>query len=131
MLILFLCVVINKIGDYSRIKYLVWAMLVWSVVVQFVGATACTNLMWNTREAYQVTKSNQEVEVVSNVQRARDLMKQDPGARAETIGLNIDYPQYRHRLWSWSDSQILFYIQHYEKAKEIKPLQMDAFRRFG
>uniref|UniRef100_A0A7S4K3E9 Glycosyltransferase RgtA/B/C/D-like domain-containing protein n=1 Tax=Odontella aurita TaxID=265563 RepID=A0A7S4K3E9_9STRA len=131
MLALFLCVVINKAGDYAHMKYMVWVLVGWSLLVQFVGATACTNLLWNSRQAYQVTNSNQETEVFLDVQQAREFLNQNPGAKSESIGLSIDSPEYRHRLWRWSDSQILYHLQNYEAAKKVKPLQMEAFRRFG
>ena len=59
------------------------AMLAGSVGVQAVGAFAYAPQGWNAR----------------------------PGRDGEP--LDIDQPRHRHRLWSWSDSQIPYQIEHF------------------
>jgi len=41
--------------------------------------------------------------------------------------MNIEKPEYRHRLWSWSDTQIGFYLTHLQKAKRSKERFYDYY----
>ncbi|MDA1278062.1 MAG: hypothetical protein O2960_29045 [Verrucomicrobia bacterium] len=36
-------------------------------------------------------------------------------------GMNIDRPEYRHRLWSWKDCEIAYYMAHFSESRARRP----------
>ena len=42
-------------------------------------------------------------------------------------GMNIEYPEYRSRLWSWSDTQIVHYVVNFQAAMHNKELVMNYY----
>lgn len=42
-------------------------------------------------------------------------------------GMNIDRPEYRHRLWSWSDTQIGFHATHFQEAVRYRKVLIDDY----
>ena len=82
-----LCVpVLDRVLDHRPARLAFAALLAWSVLVQVVGVFAYTPLAWN------------------------GLALQD-GTRAD-----IDRPEHRHRLWSFSDWQIGYFIANFPRA---------------
>lgn len=64
------------------------AALIWSIAVQCVGAFAYNVVGWNARRG------------------------------ADGRPMNIDRPAYRYRLWSLSDSQLVYYATHFTRARQ-------------
>jgi len=42
-------------------------------------------------------------------------------------GMNIDKPEHRHRLWSWSDTQIGFHATHFQESVRFRKVLIDDY----
>jgi len=89
MLALLCLPVLDRVLDQRPARLAFAALLAWSVLVQVVGVFAYTPLAWNGR-------------VLGD------------GTRAD-----IDLPEHRHRLWSFRDWQIGFFIVNFPRAVAV------------
>lgn len=82
---------IDRILSSQAWKAAFVAALAWSVFIQVLGVLAYTPWQWNARSL-------------------------------DTAGslANIDFPQYRYRLWSLHDSQIAYLIGNFESARAAR-----------
>jgi hypothetical protein len=86
MLALLCLPVLDRVLDHRPSRLAFAVLLSWSVLVQVVGTLAYTPLAWNGR-----------------------LLAD--GSRAD-----VDRPEYRHRLWSFRDWQIGYFIANFPRA---------------
>ena len=98
--------------------------VVFSVTVQVLGAFSYHLHGWNARQAgYRVYGLPGSGPVVVQTKDAmHELLAQVPEghARVQPNHLDIDRPDHRHRLWSISDNQILWHLQHFSAARATK-----------
>ena len=120
LLALFLAPVIGSVLAHRPLRWMFSACLAWSVLVQAVGAAAFNMESWNARRARLVRKQGEtkEMPVFS------DPNGDAPSALGEVVALNVDRPEYRYRLWSVTDSQILYYLTHFSEARVIRRHRM-------
>jgi hypothetical protein len=97
-------------------QWLFGGLLAWSIGVQAIGAWAFDIEGWNNRRA--VVSPLGETVVVHRYLPSPILDSPTPPLLAgESIAeLDIDRPENRHRLWSWTDNQILYYLQHWNQS---------------
>jgi len=82
-----LCVpALDRVLERRAWRIVFFAALAWSVLVQIVGVFAYTPLAWNARVL-------------------------DSGEHAD-----VDAPQYRHRLWSFHDWQIAYFMRRFPQS---------------
>ena len=96
-------------------------MIGWSLVVQGIGAFAYNVTGWNNRTAF-LTKDVQTEETVLSFSRAgtRELITGVNSRVEGKVRMNIDEPEHRHRLWSVTDSQIVYYLGHLSDSRLLK-----------
>lgn len=107
-----LCIGIAEI--YERMMSISWkrwvyrTLLTWSVVVQLVGVLLYDLIGWNGRELWHVPGPAGQTALY-------DPWSDSPPETSppiEIVRLNIDLPEYRDRLWSITDSPIVYYVTH-------------------
>ncbi len=99
-------------------------LLAWSIAVQFVGAFAFDVVGWNARlqeHAINMPPLSAPIDVADGGARAH------PGSRVIKVRADIDRPRYRHRLWSFKDNQILYYIMNFRSCRKNKLLLPRSF----
>lgn len=100
------------------------ALVVWSILVQSIGAFAYDGMGWNAPLAgYRLVPAGaSEPVVVADASGARKLIE----AGAAPLGeyrLDIDLPEHRHRLWSLRDNEILYYLTHWRESRDWRAEQ--------
>lgn len=95
------------------------ALVLWSVGVQFVGAFAYDVQGWNGLVRYTFEgPDGKRVTALGDVEAAA---LDDLGAKLiERTPLDIDLPENRKRLWSFSDNEISYYVEHYTESRAAK-----------
>ncbi|MCP4249067.1 MAG: hypothetical protein GY778_18640 [bacterium] len=122
MVVLFLVPMLASLFKRPMAATAVGLLLAWSIMVQVLGAFAYNVSDWNARLAgFEVGMSGADrgVMVPARVAAGR-LIRSGRGQWARPVHLDIDRPQHRHRLWSVSDSQILYYLTHFFEARQAK-----------
>jgi hypothetical protein len=114
-------------GQYLRILFAI--LLIWSISVQFIGAYSYDVSGWNNKlGSYVVALPDIERPVtVNDKKEAERLISQESGRIVDVVYYDIDKPEYRGRLWSLSDSQILYYFGNYSSARKNKNNMMDEW----
>ena len=95
-------------------------LVVWSVGVQIVGAWAYNLSGWNARAVYEVEFFSPPRVVRTLDEAEMRALDRQPGTRVTTIYQDVDRPEYRHRLWSVRDSQLVYYLTHFRHARAQK-----------
>jgi hypothetical protein len=125
LLAVMLIPVIETIVRRAVLLALFLILLAWSVLVQWLGAFAYDLDGWNARPvAYEMELPRRSRTITVPTRDEARRLKQRAGARlVQTITLDIDQPQNRHRLWSVRDNMILHYLTHYREARERKRIR--------
>jgi len=108
-----------------KIFGLVFALLLaWSIAVQFVGAFAFDGVGWNALlEEHAVASPDRSAPLVV----ADRTAVANPNRRLIKVRADIDQPRYRHRLWSFTDNQIVYYMMNFRSCRENKLRLMRSF----
>ena len=94
--------------------------LSWSVFVQILGAFAYNVVGWNNRPGYLLMNAaGQPVQLVVEHELAKRLANVQ-GLGIRTVRMNVDLKPFRNRLWSLSDSQLVYYATHFREARQTK-----------
>ena len=120
LLVPFLAPVIDAVLRRRLLLGLFLPLLAWSIVVQAVGATAYNLRGWNGRHGYQLVADDGRPHEYTFDPAVADAWAAAAGQRAEPISMDVDLPEFRHRLWSWRDSQIVYYLTHFGEARRQK-----------
>lgn len=104
----------------------VGVLTLWSFGVQVVGAYAYDVSSWDGRAAYDVLDDSHEVRATFDDRASAERQAQAQGGQVKARSLNVDRPENRHRLWSWSDNPILFYVQNWGRVRQQR--QQDVVR---
>jgi hypothetical protein len=100
-----------------RVLALVFGLaLVWSLAVQALGAWTY-DLAWNNRFALEVCLPDGTERYIFADAATPMNWPPEPGSRMVAVFTDIDFPKYRHRLWSWQDSQLVYYATHAREAR--------------
>ncbi len=96
-------------------------LVAWSVVVQGVGAFAYDMLGWNRRGMAKVyLEGRAEPVIVETLADVERLQQTAPVRHVQEIAYDIDDPANRHRLWSLSDNEILYYLKNFKKSRDAR-----------
>src|SRR5262249_25150446 len=96
-------------------------LLAWSVVVQFVGALAYDGYGWNARLAgHFVRLPGHATPIVVDDDGQLPILVSRGAVVVGERRLDVDNPQYRNRLWSLQDNEIVYYISHFREARRAK-----------
>lgn len=110
--------------EWARFTFL--AALVWSIGVHALGALAYDFDGWNNRLLYQAAVEGRDGSVILTPEQAR-YAQQMPGVTiVGPLRADVDDPAFRYRLWSVSDSPILYYATNFTAARANRREQLDA-----
>lgn len=116
LLVLFLPPALERIGKRSLAALGFAVLLAWSIAVQAVGAFAFDLAGWNYRQAEVETAKDG-----SSFVRLEDDYREDRlPPHGHHVGLNVDDPRYRGRLWSWRDWEIGYYFEGFASARALR-----------
>jgi hypothetical protein len=105
------------------------ALLTYSVGVQLVGAYVYDVEGWNARDTWQVMTSDKPEWNTFGERADAERFAEEHGGAVRSVTLNIDKPKYRWRLWSLSDSPLVYYIRHVSEARAKRQKVIDDFLR--
>jgi hypothetical protein len=121
MLVLLLAPVMPWLQRRWAPKAIFAALVAWSVFVQFLGAFAYDFRGWNGRVLYTVHPADApSFSTFSTAEVA--VWRKRGGVQFNKTYLNIDEPAYRHRLWSFADSQIAYYATHFAESRQLRKM---------
>ncbi len=98
------------------------ALVAWSIAVQAIGAFAYDTSGWNARPAYEVQLGTSGTLTVDEDEAAR-LVRDRGGRVVGREPMEIAQPRWRHRLWSFGDNQIAFYVTRFGPSRENRSRQ--------
>jgi len=104
-------------------------LLGWSIGVQVLGSFAYDVIGWNNLvSGWEVYLPSQRIPaIIYDRKQYEMIIATRPVDRAEPINLDIDNPDNRHRLWSISDSQLIYLIRNFRQARLDKKQQIEMF----
>ena len=128
--VLMLIPVVDRICRKKAVLAVFLVLLAWSAAMQVLGVLAFDMFGWNKRAMAKVYLADRSDPVlVSSKRELDDLARSHKIRRVEEFSMDIDEPPYRHRLWSLSDNQILFYLQNFREARDTKAEYIDRWLR--
>jgi hypothetical protein len=105
----------------KRVVALVLVLAAWSVGVQVLGVFAYDMFGWNRGDMTQVyLEGRVDPVIVETAAELERLCQSGLVRQVNPINLDIDLPEHRHRLWSLSDNQILYYLKHFKEARDTR-----------
>ncbi len=105
------------------------AALAWSAAVQIIGVTVYDLGGWNNRRATAVFTSDHpdEPRVVLEERDVEALRKTPSFVKEMPVNLDIDMPLFHGRLWSVTDSPLVYYATHLGKARQQRSVYSGRF----
>jgi Flp pilus assembly protein TadD len=125
-LTLLLTPVVERILAAASLRRIFATMVCWSILVQAVGAFAFEFGGWNGRRVSRFVMPGDAEPTETDDPAEVFALRMRPGLLEDSVEQNIDLPRYRHRLWSWSDSQILFYLRHFFTSLALRRSAAEA-----
>lgn len=111
-----------------RVLMGVCALLVaWSVGMQWVGAYAYDVVGWNARQVWEVVPAGQTVPTRVFNEKAAQLLVAQGAHLGRSYRMDVDAPEFRNRLWSWTDSPWLYYLQNFSESRRAKKEVMNIW----
>lgn len=104
----------------------VGVLAVWSLGTQAVGALAYDVRGWNGRRVYDVVNDMRERRATYDDRMSAEQHGGGGGGHVQSRELNVDWPQYRYRLWSLRDNPIRYYLENWSRIRARR--QQDAIR---
>jgi hypothetical protein len=103
-------------------------MFLWSAAVQIIGVTLYDLDGWNCRKATVVARSDRPNPIILLDKNEAEAMRKDPAfVKSAEVGLNVDDPAFHSRLWSITDSPIVYYLTHAGEAREHRATQSQRY----
>jgi hypothetical protein len=121
--------IVQRVSGSRLLQASFAVLLCWSVGVQTIGAFAYDVEGWNGRLAYDVTLPGTGGRVTFDDKESAVRQVRNQGGHFESRSLNIDAPENRKRLWSLTDSPILYYLGNFSAASENRKKRMEEFLR--
>ena len=100
------------------------AALLWSLAVQVIGVTLYDQDGWNNRKATVVARNDLPNPIILLDKNEAEAMRKDPAfVKSVEVGLNVDNPAFHSRLWSVTDSPLVYYVTHVDAARKGRAAQ--------
>jgi hypothetical protein len=118
---LMLIPIMDWVWRRKRVLALFLVLAAWSVGVQVLGVFAYDMFGWNRGDMTQVyLEGRVDPVIVETAAELERLCQSGLVRQVNPINLDIDLPEHRHRLWSLSDNQILYYLKHFKEARDTR-----------
>jgi hypothetical protein len=128
LLVLFLVPVLPAILSAPSRRIAFALTVAWAVGVQALGAFAYNARGWNHKVVFELVMPDGSAVVTADFDEV-DRLATAGGERARAAALNVDLPEYRYRLWSVADSQILYYAGSVQRSRADKKRDQAAWLR--
>ena len=121
---LMLIPVMDLLWKNTLLRGLFAAALLWSAAVQIIGVTLYDQDGWNNRKATVVARNDQPNPIILLDKNEAEAMRKDPAfVKSVELGLNVDNPAFHSRLWSLTDSPLVYYVTHVGAARKERAAQ--------
>ena len=118
--------VIDWICARKAVLAIFLVLAAWSVGVQVVGAWSYNVLGWNNRTAgYKVYLTDRSPVVVDNLAEVERIKASYQVRDVEPIYADIDNPGNRYRLWSLTDTPLIYYVENFHTQRDAKHREMN------
>jgi hypothetical protein len=117
LLILFLIPAFPWIFAHRAAKWTFWGLLSYSLAVQVLGVWCFDINGWNAREGFWLRSETDDARLLIEDPTHSDNWPPPAGTEIEVVDMDVDFPPYRHRLWSFRDSQLVYYAMHSAQAR--------------
>lgn len=108
--------VIEEISPRRSLRVVAGALFAYSLAVQVLGAWVYDVAGWNGRTVWDVKVPGTGGTVTFDEQIAASRYMREQGGEAKARILNIDDVANRERLWSATDSPIIYYLANFSRA---------------
>jgi hypothetical protein len=118
LLCLFLIPALDEVMNIKGRRAAFYAALAWSVAVQCIGAFTYDK-SWNDRQIF-VARLPSVAKPFSFLteEEAQDFAAKNKGLFIGPSYCNIDFTYCRHRLWSFADNEILYYVKNFRVTRD-------------
>jgi hypothetical protein len=82
---------------------------------------------WNGRVVWEVVPPGTTERLVFYDRAGAERFLRERGGRGEKQALNVDFPKYRQRLWSFVDSPLVYYLENFSTARKARARATAAF----
>lgn len=119
--------VIEQLASKRALKMTSLLLASYSFFVQLVGAFVYDVSSWNSRVVWQIAAPGADEPRSFDDAVAAQKYALQRGGRVEKRVLNIDAPEHRHRLWSLSDSPLVYYLTRFWASRERRERTTTGF----
>jgi len=128
ILLTFLSFPVADLVARKRTLQAVFAVLfVYSFGVQILGAFAYDVSGWNGRTIWEAIPTGQTKGVAFIDQQAAARSIREQGGKLEPKEASVDKPEHRHRLWSVTDSPLVYYFETFSESRAIRLKSIEEF----
>ena len=121
ILLAFVSFPVAGVVSSSRVLKTVFAgLLAYSVGVQVLGAFAYDVVGWDGRFIWEVVPPGTSERLSFDDRVAARRFVRERGGRVDEHALNVDEPAYRRRLWSVTDSPLVYYFVRFSAARDTR-----------
>ena len=126
LLIPFLAVTMDELFRRKTLLAAFAVLLACSLLVQIVGVFADDASGWNARTGYLVqVDPSAAPQIMVDKADAEALASQHPSAKTARIVMEVDSPEFRHRLWQLRDSQLVYLLSNFRQCRQNKRAVME------
>jgi hypothetical protein len=104
-------------------------LFVYSLGVQLIGTYVFDLSGWNAKIVWQVMTRDKPDVTTFDDKAAALRFARERHAPMRFVTLNIDNPDYRDRLWSFSDSPLIYYLKNISRARALRRQVIESFLR--
>lgn len=119
--------IVERVRSARILKASFAVLLLWSVGVQVIGAFAYDVAGWNGGLVYDVTPPGRQDRITFDDKQAAARHARDRGGEVAQRMRDIDRREYRHRLWSLTDSPIPYYLGRFAQARHERHHFVEQF----
>jgi hypothetical protein len=112
--------VANAVATSKARKVAFAGLFAYSFGVQVLGAFVYDVGGWNGRVVWQITQPGTTEPVTFDSRAGAERFLRERGGKPEVQELNIDLPAHRHRLWSITDSPLVYYFENFSTARQSR-----------
>jgi len=112
----------------SRRWQAVWATLfAYSFAVQLMGAFVYDVAGWNGRTVWDVDPPGTTARLSFDDEATANRYVREKGGQVKAHDLSVDRPENRGRLWSLTDSPLLYYLGDLSRSAELRSIRTAQF----
>ena len=121
--------VIERVAASRKLQAACLLLFGYSFAVQVIGAFVYDVSGWNGRIVWEVVDPSTAERLSFDDRQTAARTAQRLGGSIRRSELNVDAPEHRHRLWSWTDSPLVYYVTRVSAARERRKRTTEKFIR--